>query len=191
MEAPLKVKLNEDLKQALRDGDKVKLGTIRMVISAVKNAEMAKKAKLVTAAYKKAGITDLGVLEGHPEKELSAAQIAEISQQAEFNDADVLGIFAKEILQRRDSIDAYKKGNRPDLVAQEEAELAILLAYAPQVQLSREEIAAAAQRVIAEVGAHGPNDKGKVMGKIMAELKGKADGKEINTVVTELLNAIH
>jgi uncharacterized protein YqeY len=51
VEAPLKVKLNEDLKQALRDGDKVKLGTIRMVISAVKNAEMAKKAKLVTAAY--------------------------------------------------------------------------------------------------------------------------------------------
>ena len=67
MEAPLKVKLNEDLKQALRDGDKVKLGTVRMVISAYKNAEMAKKAKLVTAAYKKAGITDLGVLEGHPE----------------------------------------------------------------------------------------------------------------------------
>ncbi|MGD1040792.1 MAG: GatB/YqeY domain-containing protein, partial [Dehalococcoidales bacterium] len=57
--------------------------------------------------------------------------------------------------------------------------------------MSRAEIAAAAQRVIAEVGAHGPNDKGKVMGKIMAELKGKADGKEINTVVTELLNAIH
>ena len=83
MEAPLKVKLNEDLKQALR-GDKVKLRTIRMVISAVKNAEMAKKAKLVTAAYKKAGITDLGVLEGHPEKELTAAQIAEIGQQAEF-----------------------------------------------------------------------------------------------------------
>jgi uncharacterized protein YqeY len=57
--------------------------------------------------------------------------------------------------------------------------------------MSRAEIAAAAQRVIAEVGAHGPNDKGKVMGKIIAELKGKADGKEINTVVTELLNAIH
>jgi uncharacterized protein YqeY len=122
---------------------------------------------------------------------LSAVQIAEIAQQAEFNDSDILAIFAKEIIQRRDSIDAYKKGNRPDLVTQEEAELAILLAYAPQVQLSRAEIAAAAQKVFAEVGAHGPNDKGKVMGKIMAELKGKADGKEINTVVTELLNTIH
>jgi len=52
VEAPLKVKLNEDLKQALRDGDKVKLGTIRMVISAYKNAEMAKKAKLVTPLTK-------------------------------------------------------------------------------------------------------------------------------------------
>ena len=80
--------------------------------------------------------------------------------------------------------------NRPDLVAAEEAELAVLLAYAPK-QASHEEIAAVAKRVIAEVGAHGPSDKGKVMPKIIGELKGKADGKEINAVVTELLNAIH
>jgi len=72
----------------------------------------------------------------------------------------------------------------------EEAELAVLLTYAPK-QASREEVVAAAKRVIAEVDAHGPGDKGKVMPKVIAELKGKADGKEINTVVTELLSAIH
>jgi hypothetical protein len=58
-------------------------------------------------------------------------------------------------------------------------------------QANREEIVAIAQRIIAEVGAHGPGDKGKVMSKIIAELKGKADGKNINNVVTELLNALH
>ena len=58
-------------------------------------------------------------------------------------------------------------------------------------QVSHEEVVAVAQRIIAEVGARGPTDKGKVMPKIIGELKGKADGKEINAVVTELLNAIH
>ena len=74
MEASLKEKLNNDLKQALRNGDKVKLGTIRMVLSAAKNAEMAKRAKLMVATANKAGITELNKLE------LSAAEIAEISQ---------------------------------------------------------------------------------------------------------------
>ena len=121
MEASLKEKLNNDLKQALRNGDKVKLGTIRMVLSAAKNAEMAKRAKLMVAAAKKAGITELNKLE------LSAAEIAEIAKQAELEDADMMTVFAKEIKQRHESIDAYKSGNRPDLVAAEEAELAVLL----------------------------------------------------------------
>jgi hypothetical protein len=184
VEASLKIKLAEDLKQALRDGDKVKLGTVRMLVSASKNAESAKKAKLVAAAAKKAGISDLNELK------ISDAEIAEIAKQAELNDADMLAVLAKEITQRRESIEAYKSGNRPDLVAVEEAELAVLLTYAPK-QVSREEVAAVAKRVIAEVDAHGPGDKGKVMPKVIAELKGKADGKEINTVVTELLSAIH
>jgi len=184
VEASLKIKLAEDLKQALRDGDKVKLGTVRMLVSASKNAESAKKAKLVSAAAKKAGITDLNELK------ISDAEIAEIAKQAELNDSDMLAVLAKEITQRRESIEAYKSGNRPDLVAVEEAELAVLLTYAPK-QVSREEVAAVAKRVIAEVDAHGPGDKGKVMPKVIAELKGKADGKEINTVVTELLSAIH
>ena len=184
MEASLKVKLAEDLKQALRDGDKVKLGTIRMVLSAAKNAESAKKAKLVATAAKKAGITDMNELK------LTDAEIAEIAKQAELDDADMMAVLAKEITQRRESIAAYKLGNRPDLVAAEEAELAVLLTYAPK-QLGREEIISIAKRIITEVGARSQNDKGKVMQKIIGELKGKADGKEINAVVTELLSAIH
>ena len=184
MEAALKVKLNEDIKQALRSGDKVKLGTIRLVLSAAKNAEMAKRAKLMVSTANKAGITELNKLE------LSPAEIAEIAKQAELEDADIITVIAREIKQRNESIEAYKSGNRPDLVAQEEAELAVLMSYMPK-QVSHEEVVAIAQSIITEVGAHGPGDKGKVMPKIIGELKGKADGKEINAVVTELLNAIH
>jgi uncharacterized protein YqeY len=144
----LKEKLTDELKQAMRAGDKTRCSVIRLVMAAVKNAEKAR--------------------------------------QAELNDGDVLGVIAKEVRQRNESIEAFKQGNRQDLVAKEEAELAILQEYLPQ-QMSREEIVAEVQRVIEEVGAQGPSDKGKVMPRLIAELKGKADGRDINAVVTELL----
>jgi uncharacterized protein YqeY len=110
----------------------------------------------------------------------------EIKQQKSLEDADIFGIIAKEARQRRESITEFTKGNRQDLVEKEEAELAILLEYLPQ-QISREEIVAAASQVIEEVGALGPGDKGKVMQKLMPQLKGKAEGRDINEVVTGLL----
>jgi len=111
---------------------------------------------------------------------------AEIKQQKSLEDPDILGVIAKEAKQRRESIAEFAKGNRQDLVDKEEAELAILLEYLPQ-QISREEIVAAARQVIEEVGARGPGDKGKVMQKLMPQLKGKAEGRDINETVTELL----
>ncbi|MBI4287492.1 MAG: GatB/YqeY domain-containing protein [Chloroflexi bacterium] len=146
----LNEKLQADLKGALRSGDKTRVSTIRMVVSAVKYVE--------------------------------------IDRGGPLEDADVLAVIAKEAKRRLESIEAFKQGNRADLVAQESAELAILRAYLPE-QMGREEIVAAARQVIAEVGAAGPQDKGKVMPKLIAQLKGKADGKEINSVVTELLAA--
>ncbi len=150
METGLKEKLNNDLKQALRGGDKVRRSVIRLALSAVHNAEIARQAAL--------------------------------------EDNDILGIIAKEARQRQESIEAFRQGNRPDLVAQEEAELVILNEYLPR-QMTRDEIIAEARRVIEEVGAQGPGDKGKVMPKLIAQLKGKADGREINAVVTELLSS--
>ena len=117
---------------------------------------------------------------------MAAIKNAEIARQSASGDADILGIIAKEIRQRQESIEAFKLGNRQDLVDKEEAEMAILQSYLPR-QLTREEIVAEARRIIDEVGAKGPGDKGKVMPIIIARLKGKADGREINTVVTELL----
>ncbi len=148
MEAALKQKLTDDLKQAIRGRDKLRSSVIRLIMAAIKNAEIAKQASL--------------------------------------DEADILGIITKEARQRKESIEAFRQGDRQDLVAQEEAELAILKDYLPR-QISRDEIIAYARKVIDQVGAQGPRDKGKVMTQLIPQLKGKADGREINTVVTELL----
>jgi len=148
-ESALKQKLADDLKQAMRDGDKVKRSAIRLTIAAIKNAEIARQAVL--------------------------------------EDGDILGVITKEVRQRKESIEAFKQGGRQELVAIEEAEMAVLEQYLPQ-QMSRDEITAEARRVIEEVGADSIRDKGKIMPPLIARLKGKADGREINEVVTELLS---
>ncbi len=149
-EVELQQKLIDDLKQAMKGGDKVRRSVIRLVMAAIKNAEIARQTAL--------------------------------------EDTDILGIIAKEVRQRRESIEAFKQGNRQDLVAQEEAELTILNDYLPR-QMTREEIIIAARQVIEEVEAQGLDDKRKVMPNLIGQLKGKADGREINAVVTELLTS--
>jgi uncharacterized protein YqeY len=150
VETSLKEKLTNDLKQAMKVGDTTRRNVIRLVMSAIKNAEIAKRGEL--------------------------------------EEPDVIGVIAKEARQRQESIDAFKQGDRQDLVSKEEAELAILQEYLPQ-QADRDEIVVAAQQIIAEVGAEGPRDKGKVMPRLIAQFKGKADGREINDIVTELLSS--
>ena len=117
---------------------------------------------------------------------LSALGYAEIDKGQPLDGSGILGIIAKEASRHRESIEAFRKGNRPDLVAQEEAELSVIQEYLPQ-PVTREEIAVAARLVIAEVRARGLQDKGKVMPHLIAQLKGRAEGKEINAVVSELL----
>jgi len=119
---------------------------------------------------------------------MAAINNAEIARQSKLEDSDIFGVITKEIRQRRESIEAFKKGKRQDLVDKEEAEAAVLQGYLPQ-QMTREEVVEAARKVIAEVGAAGPSDKGKVMPKLMAQLRGRADGREVNEVVSELLSS--
>ena len=119
---------------------------------------------------------------------LAGVKYAEIAKQASLEDSDILGIIAKEARQHQESIDAFRQGNRQDLVAKEEAEMAILQEYLPR-QMARDEIITEARRTIEEIGAQGLKDKGKVMSRLIAQLKGRADGREINEVVTELLSS--
>lgn len=113
-------------------------------------------------------------------------QNAEKAQGKPLDDPGVIDILSKEAKKRRESIAEFSKADRQDLVAQEEAELAILLEYLPP-QMSREDIVATARSVIEELGAQGPGDKGRVMGKLMPQLKGKAEGRLVSEVVAELL----
>ncbi len=146
----LKDSIQEALKGALKRQQRVEVATLRLLLSEIKNAEIA--------------------------------------QQKPADDNKVLDVISREVKRRRESIEAFKKGNRSDLVAQEEAELAVLMSYLPE-QMSRAEIMAAARQVVDAVGAKGPSDKGKVMSQLMPQLKGKADGKEVSEIVSELLAA--
>ena len=116
----------------------------------------------------------------------AAVMNAEVQANATLTDAQVEEIIARQVRQRRESIEMFTKGNRPDLVTKEQTELAVLLAYLPQ-QLSTDEVRALVRQAAADVGARGPADKGKVMGKLMPQVKGKAEGKMVNEVVTQVL----
>ncbi len=118
---------------------------------------------------------------------LSSIKNAANTKLAPLDEAEVVAVVAKDVKRHIESIDAFKKGNRADLVAKEEAEMAILQKYMP-AQLNRDDIVKVVKEVIAAVGAKGPSDKGKVMQQVMPKLKGKAEGKDINDVVTQLLS---
>ena len=111
----------------------------------------------------------------------------EIDRKKELNDEDVLDVLAKEVKMRRDSMDDFRKGNRPDLVAALEEEIAILAEYLP-AQLSEEEVRALVDQAVSQAQATTAKDMGKVMAILMPQVKGKADGKLVNTLVRERLN---
>jgi len=117
---------------------------------------------------------------------LNSIHNAEIAKGGSLEEGDILALLAKQAKQHRESIEAFEKGKRDDLVAKEKAELSVVQEYLPQ-QMSREEIMKVARGVAEEVGARGPGDKGKVMSKLMPQLKGRAQGAEVNSVVSEIL----
>lgn len=116
----------------------------------------------------------------------SAIQYEEIAKREPLDDIGVVDILSRMVRQHQESITEFQRGNRPDMVEREEAELEIVRNYLPE-QLSGDEIAELARKIISDVGAAGPGDMGKVMGQLMPQVRGKADGGEVSRVVTELL----
>jgi uncharacterized protein YqeY len=200
----LKDQLAEDLKDAIRAGDDVRKTTLRAVIAEVKKAEVPQvsehrvapgdtwqnvagkhgaDAARLAASY---GVSVEDPIPPEDEDGHPLTKLVVLLPVSAVEDSDVQSLLAKQVKQRRDSIEAFQKAGRQDLVDKEEAELRILEAYLP-AQMSREEITAEARVVIAETGASGAADKGKVMSALMPRLAGRAEGRMVNEVVTDLL----
>ena len=147
----LKATIIEDMKVAMKSGDKDRLKVIRLVMAALKQVE--------------------------------------VDQRVELDDAGVLGVLEKMLKQRRDSVEQFEKGGREDLAAIERAEIEVIGHYMP-AQLGDDELAALIDRVIADTGATGMRDMGKVMAGIKAEAAGRADMSIVSSSVKERLGAL-
>jgi uncharacterized protein YqeY len=118
----------------------------------------------------------------------AALRNAEIEAGQTFDsDEEIIPVLAREAKQRRESIQEFEKGDRPDLAQKEQAELAILADYLPE-EMSAEELERVVQETIAEVGATSPRDMGDVMKALMPKIRGRADGKEANALVRQALS---
>lgn len=116
----------------------------------------------------------------------AAIKQKEVDERVELDDAAVIAIVDKMIKQRKDSIAAFEGAGRQDLADQEKAETAVLQGYLPQ-RMSTEEITAAVQAIVAQLGASGPGDMGKVMGAVKTQLAGKADMGAVSAAVKAAL----
>ncbi len=141
-------KIQNDMKQAMKAGEKERLGTIRMLLAALKNASIEKRQEL--------------------------------------EESEILTVIQREVKQRKNAMEEYFKGKRDDLVEQAKKEIAVLESYLPQ-QMSDEELGNLVQKVIGEIKAT-PKEFGKVMGKLMPMVQGKAEGNRVQAAVKKLLS---
>lgn len=117
----------------------------------------------------------------------AAVKNAEIERGQELNDDEVVQVLSREVKLRRDSLPEYEKANRVETVETINKEIAILMEYLPQ-QLTEDEILVLVRKAVAETGAQSPKDMGKIMGRIVPQTKGRADGKLVNEIVKKVLN---
>ena len=144
----LKSRLDDDLKEAMRSGDRLRRSVIRLLRAAIKNEEIA--------------------------------------VQRELDDAGVVDVLTRQVKQRRDSIEAFTQGGRQDMVDNEQAEVAVILEYLPR-QMDADELTALVKLAIDETGAASPADMGKVMGRVMPQVKGRAQGGQVSAIASRLL----
>lgn len=117
---------------------------------------------------------------------LAAIKQKEVDERIELDDAAVIGVVDKLIKQRKDSIEAFRKAERHDLADKEQAEMQVLQAYLP-ARMNAQEVAQAVAAIVAELGAKGPGDMGRVMTAVKAQLSGKADMAQVSAAVKSAL----
>ena len=158
----------------MKSGDTLRRDTLRFLLAAIQREGVDRLQSTLERLN----------AEGKDEKSRQA-YVSE-HRPADLDDAAVLDVLQKQAKMRRDSIDAFRKGDRPELAAKEEKELAIIQSYLP-AQMSDADLRAIVERVVAETGASGPRDMGKVMPKVLAETKDRADGKKVAGLVAAML----
>ena len=147
----LKENLETDLKKSLKEGDKLSLSVVRMLIASIRNEK--------------------------------------IKQNAELSDDEVVKLLLREVKTRRQSIEEFKRGNRIDLADKEASEIKIIQKYLPR-SLGEEELNSLVDSAIQKLGAKSLSDMGKVMGLIMGETKGRAEGQKVSTLVRQKLSKL-
>lgn len=162
-EMTLKEKINQDFKDAFKAKEEKKVGVLRMLNASIKNREVEKRTKLSKTEAP-----------------------GDLEKESQLNDEETLAVIASEVKRRKDSIEQFKSGGRPELAAQEEQELKILEVYLPQ-QMSEEELRTIVAESIKESNASSSQDFGKVMKVLMPRVKGKADGGLVSKIVKEEL----
>lgn len=111
----------------------------------------------------------------------------EVDERKELSDEEIIDIISKQLKEKRNAIEEFKKGNRDDLVEETEKEIEIILEYLPE-QLTEEEVLEIVQKVIQDGGYTSMKDMGKIMGAVMPKIQGKADGNMVNKAVRQILN---
>ena len=163
----LKQQIQSDAKEALKQGNQVVLGVLRMTISVINAKEKEKRYKIL--------------------KEDSEIKEEELLQASQLTDDEIIGVVLSEIKKRKDAIVLYQQGNRPELAQKEKEEINILQKYLPE-PLSEDELKKLVQESINNVGAKEIKDMGKIMSDLAPKVKGKADNSHISGIIKKLLD---
>ena len=162
----LKQKIQEDLKNALKEKKELELSVFRMLSAAITNKEKIKRYKI--------------------SKEKTDFTEAELEKESQLSDEEVLEAISSELKKRKEAIVLFEEGKRMDLIEKEKAEAKILQGYLPE-QLSEKELKKLAKEAIEKTGVKEIKDMGRIMAELMPKTKGKADGSLVSKIVKELL----
>jgi uncharacterized protein len=171
----IKAQLYESMKDAMKSGDEVRKRTVRMALAAIKQTEVDRRSNPVDKRSNAAQSSGSADQRSNPG-----------DQQIELDDTAVMNLIQKEIKNRREALEEAKKANRPDLIESNEAEIKVLQEFLPKA-MPAEELRALVQAAVAETGASGPADMGKVMKTVMPKVAGRAPNDIVSATVRELL----
>ena len=163
----LSEKIQQDLSKTVKKRDEFKISVLRLLMAAILNKEKEKRYKL--------------------SKEKPDLPEDKVAQESQLTEGEIIDVISSEVKKRKESVVEYEKGDRKDLAEKEKKEIEILQKYLPE-QMSEEEIRKLVKEAIEKTGASNPKDMGKVMGALIPQVKGKADGSLVSKIVKESLS---